>query len=110
MSIIYIRYIIDIREISDIMAIIHIKGTSGYNGYNNMNPGNGDPTVYLKRFSACITASTFNSVECFSIMFKQNIGVANTRVETDEYMIENCHNGVIKGMNVIKGIKYLSID
>ena len=27
------------------------------------------------------------------MMFKQNIGVANTRDETDEYMIENCHNG-----------------
>jgi len=51
----------DIREISDIMAIIGITGTSGYNGYNNMNLGNGDLTEYLKRFSACVTASTFSS-------------------------------------------------
>ena len=51
----------DIREISDIMAIIDITGTSGYNGYNKMKLGNGDLTVYLKRFCAYVTASTFNS-------------------------------------------------
>ena len=43
------------------MAIIDITGTSGYNGYNKMKLGNGDLTVYLKQFSACVTASTFNS-------------------------------------------------
>ncbi len=40
----------DIRVISDLMAMINIKGTSGYNGYNKMKLGNGDHTVYLKRF------------------------------------------------------------
>ncbi len=43
------------------MAIKDITGTSGHNGYNNINLGNGDQTVFLKRFSACVTASTFNS-------------------------------------------------
>ncbi len=57
----YITYIIDIRLISDIMAIIDIKGASGHNGYNNIYLGNSDQTVYLKQFSACVTASTFNS-------------------------------------------------
>jgi len=61
MSIILIRYIRDIKKISDIMSIIGITGTSGYNGYNKMNLGNGDVTVNLKRFSACVTASTFTS-------------------------------------------------
>jgi hypothetical protein len=40
---------------------MHIKGISGHNGYNNIDPGNGGQTVYLKQFSACVTASTFNS-------------------------------------------------
>ncbi len=38
-------------------------------------------------------------------MFKQNIGVANTRDETDEYMIENCHNGCHKRYQCHKGNK-----
>ncbi len=51
----------NIRVISDIMAMIDISGTSGYHGYNKMKLGNGDLTVYLKRFSACATASTMES-------------------------------------------------
>ncbi len=39
------------------------------------------------------------------MMFKQNIGVANTRDETDEYMIENCHNGCHKRYECHKGDK-----
>jgi hypothetical protein len=38
----------------------NIKDMSGHNGYNNINTGKGDQTVYLKRFSACVMASTFN--------------------------------------------------
>ena len=43
-------------------------------------------------------------------MFKQNIGVANTRDETDEYRIDIVIMHVTKGINVIKGIKYLYND
>ncbi len=85
-----------------------IKGISGHNGYNNIITltGNGK--------NRCVPQaifSMFNGLHiqfwCFSLsmtvtrMFKQpeNISVAtrNTtslRYETDEYMIENCHNGL----------------
>ncbi len=39
------------------------------------------------------------------MMFKQNNGVANTRDETDEYMIENCHNGCHNRYECHKGDK-----
>ena len=39
------------------------------------------------------------------MMFKQNIGVANTRDETDEYRIENRHNGCHKRYECHKGDK-----
>ncbi len=38
---------------------------SGHNGYSTFNTGKCDQTVYLKRFSACTTASKFNfGVSC----------------------------------------------
>jgi hypothetical protein len=42
------------------MVIIDIKEISGHNGHDTFNTGKCDPTVYLRRFSACATASTFN--------------------------------------------------
>ncbi len=39
------------------------------------------------------------------MIVKQNIGVANTRDETDEYIIENCHNGCHKRYEYHKGDK-----
>jgi len=80
MSIIYI---------SDIIAIIHI--------------------MYIMDIKPQAIFSMCNGLHiqfwCFSIMFKQNIGVANTRDETDEYMIENCHNGCHKRYECHKGNK-----
>ena len=38
-------------------------------------------------------------------MFKQNIGVANTSDETDEYRIENCHNACHNRYKCHKGNK-----
>ncbi len=59
-------------------------------------------TVYLKQFFSMCNGLDIQ-LWCFSMMFKQNIGVANTRDETDEYMIENCHNGCHKRYECHKG-------